>query len=215
MLIFFLVLGGIIWIRRFDREMTDLGNSLKGKRAGVFVWICGVNDLLLIWLTRGRMIGWYLLFCVVGACLLTACITDLQTCQVHTFIWWIAGAAATAMLAAAGSRKENLIFLVLFCLLQQLLFSRFYGRADCHGFCVCAAAECAMGISPAGFFLHMLFAFGALALVQTFRRNIGADGNLKEAVPFLPYITVSFWFLLFLAVRHEDFSFLAYLCKYY
>ncbi len=137
-----------------------------------------------------------LLWGVIVLCLLAACVMDCRTCEVYNITWWISGAAA---LLLAGSRRpdgEQILSLALFLLLQLLVFSRIYGRADCYAFCVCAVAETAAGFGFRDFLLHMLAAFGILAIVQAFRRNIGRGGNLKQPVPFLPYITVSFGLLL-------------------
>ena len=138
------------------------------------------------------------LWAVIALCLLFACITDCITCQVYNFTWWISGAAAALLL---GTRKNGISLVCLgelgfFILLQLRLFSRLYGRADCYAFSVCAIAEAAAGLELAGFLVHMLGAFCLLALVQGMRRNIGKRGNLKRPVPFLPYITLAFWALL-------------------
>ncbi|MCM1026199.1 MAG: hypothetical protein NC432_07170 [Roseburia sp.] len=138
------------------------------------------------------------LWAVIFLCLLAACIMDCKTCMVYNVVWWISGAAALILLVLNGRQipPETVFWLGAFAALQEILFSRMYGKADCHGFCVCAAAEASLGIGPAGFLGHMLLAFGLLAVVQAFRRNIGRDGNLKRPVPFLPYITLAFWVLL-------------------
>ena len=137
------------------------------------------------------------LWSVIAVCLLYACITDCRTRQVYNFTWWIAGTAA-ALLLSAGNRitAERLLELALFTALQCGFFSKMYGKADCYAFSVCAAAAASEGIGLAGFLNHMLLAFALLAVVQGIRRNIGADGNLKRPVPFLPYITLAFWGLL-------------------
>lgn len=138
------------------------------------------------------------LWAVIAVCLLAACIMDLRTCLVYNAVWWIGGTAALLLLIL--NRKvidpENFLWLGVFAALQMGLFSRMYGRADCYAFCVCAAAGASLGMGPAGFLTHMLLAFGLLAAVQALRRNIGRDGNLKRPVPFLPYITLAFWALL-------------------
>ena len=93
------------------------------------------------------------------------------------------------------------VSLLLFGLLQEKIFSRMYGRADCHAFLICALTECAMGFRMKEYLLHMLLALFLLVVVQAIRKNIGKNGNLKKAVPFMPYITISFW-LVMLSRRH-------------
>lgn len=140
-----------------------------------------------------------LLWAVISVCFLTASVEDCRTCEVHNLLWWISGTAAALLIVQNGISRALLLELTVFCLLQLILFSRMYGRADCYAFCVCAAAEASLGAGLQEYLVHMLFAFGILAVIQLFRHNVNRKGNLKQAVPFLPYITVSFglFFLIF------------------
>lgn len=140
----------------------------------------------------------WILWGIIGLCFLFACEMDCRTCEVYNVIWWISGTAA-AVLIALSSRAERtlLLELCLFCVIQLGIFSKMYGKADCYAFCVCAAAEASEGLGLKEFLVHMMLAIGLLAIVQLLRRNIDGRGNLKQAVPFLPYITLSFG-LLFL-----------------
>lgn len=135
---------------------------------------------------------------VIAVCLLFACVTDRRTRQVYNFTWWIAGTAALILLILNRDRitMERVWGLGVFTVLQCGFFSKMYGRADCYAFSVCAAAAASRGIGLAGFLAHMLLAFGLLAVVQGICRNIDKSGNLKQPVPFLPYITLAFWALL-------------------
>lgn len=152
------------------------------------------------------------LYGILGGCLLMACITDCQSCIVYHFVWWVAGVVGLILLTTAlhtegiqqGHFRKSfpIIFdgklhsLLLFALLQEKLFSRMYGKADCHAFVVCALVQCASGGDLRQYLQHMLLAFGLLAAVQAGRGNIGRNGNLKTPVPFLPYITIAFWVVM-------------------
>lgn len=140
-----------------------------------------------------------LLWVAIAVCFLAACVEDCRTCEVHNLLWWISGAAAGLLLLKSGISQSLLWELAAFCLFQIILFARMYGKADCYAFCVCAAAEASAGFGLQGYLIHMAIAFGILTVIQMLRRNINRKGNLKRAVPFLPYITVSFglFFLLF------------------
>ena len=136
---------------------------------------------------------------VIFGCLLFAGIMDLRTCRVYRFIWWISGAAAMVLLwESRAGRDFSMWGLFAYCLLQELFFGRMYGRADCHAFCVCAAAGTSVGFTYRDYLLHMLLAFGMLAVVQLAKHNVNRKGNLTVPVPFLPYISLSFLILLFL-----------------
>lgn len=86
--------------------------------------------------------------------------------------------------------------LITFLSLQFSLFYGMYGKADTYAFCVCAMAETSLEWGMKGYLLHMLVSFLWLALIQGGRHNIAKTGNLKEPVPFLPYITLAFCTLL-------------------
>lgn len=144
----------------------------------------------------------WLFWGVLAVCLLLACIMDCRTHEVYNVIWWAAGAAAALLLPERkdGADIGVLWELFFFILLQLTLFTRMYGRADCYAFSVCAVAEAAVGLSLTGYLLHMLISFLLLAFVQALRHNIGRGGNLLQPVPFLPYITLAFWALLWYSV---------------
>jgi len=139
---------------------------------------------------------------VIALCLLFACITDCRSCQVYNVTWWAAGAAAVILLLQkrAVAMVQFLPELGFFVLLQLLVFPKMYGRADCYALSICAVAETAAGLSLTGYLIHMLLSFILLAFVQAFRHNIDRRGNLRRPVPFLPYITLAFWALLWYSV---------------
>lgn len=167
-----------------------------------WILIGAALEFICVWkLTAGGTLTQRFLWAVMGGSLLLACVTDSLLRQIYNFTWWIALAAAAPLLwqycwKSQGKDEAALrtfSALVLFFLLQFLLFQRTYGRADCYAFCVCAVAEASQGLSMADFLRHMLYAYLLLMAVQLLRRNINKRGNLKRPVPFLPYITVSFW----------------------
>lgn len=86
--------------------------------------------------------------------------------------------------------------MILFALLQYLLFMRLYGEGDVMAFQICALYLVGEGGNLMTMLLHMALAFGLLGAVQLARGNINKKGNLKTPVPFLPYIACSIlWFL--------------------
>lgn len=81
---------------------------------------------------------------------------------------------------------------IVFWILQQLWFSRLYGRADCHGFSCCGFWFWALGYGLAVCLFHMLLALLLLAVVQLIKGNVDKRGNLRTPVPFIPYILLGF-----------------------
>lgn len=143
----------------------------------VFLWILG-----LLLFTNG---------------LLVACIMDIKEQMVYRFLWLISGVGSVLLLGgrvyADGMQTEWMMELLFFIALQQLWFKRFYGRADCHAYCVCAVAMNAFGLVLIDYVMHMLITFVGLAVVQFLRRNVGCGGRLKKPVALIPYITIAFW----------------------
>lgn len=134
---------------------------------------------------------------VMAGCLIFACFTDLRSCKVYDFTWWIALAAgAVVFWPGVCLWPEGLAQLTQFFLMQELFFCRFYGRADCHAFCACALVGNAFHMGLREYLYHMSAAFVILTVVQVCQHNVGINGKLKKPVPFLPYITVTFWLLL-------------------
>lgn len=137
-----------------------------------------------------------ILLSALAACMIAASVMDLESCMVYNYVWW--AATVVAILLMGIGVREIPWELILFILLQEMLFCRMYGRADCHAFSICAMAETALGMNMQAYLLHMLLAFVLLAVVQGINRNIGRNGNLKQPVAFLPYITISFYGIILL-----------------
>ena len=143
--------------------------------------------------------GYYLrvlLLSIVSGGLLAAWVMDVETHLIYNFVWYISGSAGGVNLLLSGNLPEVWWNLLCFVLVQQLLFGRLYGRADCHAFSVCALSLGAMGMKMQDYLLQMLTAFLLLAAVQFAKCNVTRSGYLKIAIPFVPYITVSFWIMM-------------------
>lgn len=188
------VICGLTLIRRLDCEIKpDRRGQITIAAAAI------LGNILLRWSCGpGELIPRLLLSVVLGG-LLLACITDIAMCQVHNFVWWVSGAAALALLGYRWRTEgaSALWELLLFAVVQLLLCKKLYGRADCYAFCVCAAAAAGRGVGLEGFLAHMIFTYAVLIPVQAVGKNIAFGGRLKKPVPFLPYLTAGYYFLLF------------------
>lgn len=134
---------------------------------------------------------------LVLAIYLTVCsITDFQTCKVYDILQVPAAVAGAILCLLQEPLPGGGSGLVLFALLQYLLFMRFYGEGDVMAFQICSLYLVGQGGDLQTLLLHMALAFTMLGAVQALRRNINQKGNLKVPVPFLPYIACSLlWFL--------------------
>lgn len=196
-----IVAMGVFLIGKCDEPLPIKVNS------GLWILAGAAAELVGIMVSAGDSSGYEkLLWAVFGGSLLLACVTDTMLCQVYNFTWWISLAVVLAILwhrrnilVESGFIGPDILgWLLIFVGLQLLLRGRIYGSADSYAFCACALAETALGISAAGFLTHMLLAYLLLFAVQLFRRNINRKGNLREPVPFMPYITAAFWMTLIL-----------------
>lgn len=205
--------GGINLIQRFD----DSSWKMTRKEKRVLFIVSSVNGIIL----RKITVFWgttvteaeRIVLALFAGCLLFACITDVKKCVVFQFTWWVAAVVLVVWFVVryvrcdcnpvtiqpGASTLSGLCGLLLYLLLQEFLFCRMYGRADCHGFVLCAVAQYLCGINMSGYVYHMTIAFGMLGIVQLVRKNVNCKGNLKQPVAFLPYITAAFWVWLYLA----------------
>lgn len=123
--------------------------------------------------------------------------------QVHRYLWLLSGAAGFFLLVLrCGLAWPALWELLLYGVIQYALFARFYGKADCHCFCVTAIVFAAYGGGMVAFLTHMLLTICILAFVQLCKRNVNRKGNLHRPVAMIPYIFTAFLPILgFLALR--------------
>ncbi len=123
--------------------------------------------------------------------------------QVHRYLWLLSGTAGFFLLVLrCGLAGPVLWELLLYGVIQYVLFARFYGKADCHCFCVTAIAFAAYGGGMVAFLTHMLLTICLLAFIQLFKRNVNRKGNLRKPVAMIPYIFTTFLPILgFLALR--------------
>ncbi len=133
-------------------------------------------------------------FAAVGAAffwgsLAAAAYSDWQIKKAYDFFFWVALAADLVILIG----RETFYWacaqdLVIFSLLQILLFRKMYGAADCIGFTVCAAFFSAFGKGLFHYIFLMGCTFFLVFLVQAYKHNVNRKGNLKRPIALLPYI---------------------------
>ena len=140
----------------------------------------------------GMIMGWVILTAALAA----AVVSDLRTRTVCDLCWWCGLASCAWMLgirvAEYGLLSVDWFGTGLFLLIQELVMSRSYGRADCHGFCICALALAALGMGLREDTGMMLVSFLLLVTVQILKRNIRRDLKLRIPVAFVPYIAAGF-----------------------
>jgi hypothetical protein len=132
--------------------------------------------------------------------LICATVMDIQTKEVYDFLPYLGVVPGLLCLIYASTDMASWIALIVYCLLQLLIFSRMYGMADAKAFCVCAVYISVGGGGFLVYLYHMSAAFLLLGVIQLIRHNINRRGNLKTPVPFLPYIASTIWVILLLGI---------------
>lgn len=133
---------------------------------------------------------------ILAGALFAAVLSDLRDCTVCDLCWWVGLVACGGLLglriAGYGLLSVDWFGTGLFLLVQQLIMSRAYGRADCHAYCICALGLAGLGLELRDFTAMMLVSFLLLVGIQFLRKNITKSGKLRTPVAFVPYIGVGF-----------------------
>lgn len=115
-----------------------------------------------------------------------AAFCDYNTKEVYDFCYLPALLSGSVFLML--ERPPGIMDLILFCVIQLVIFRKLYGESDCLAFCTCAAYMTANGGGLRDYLMLMAIVFALLTTVQLLRRNVAGNGNLKEGVPLIPYI---------------------------
>ena len=119
--------------------------------------------------------------------IVSAAFCDYNTKEVYDFCYL--SALISGCISLALERPwQGIMELLLFGVIQWVLFRKLYGEADCLAFFVCAVYMTAYGGRLIDYVLFMAGVFVLLTVIQMARRNVAGNGNLKEGVPLIPYI---------------------------
>ncbi len=198
-----IIIGTMAGLFRVGSRDAEWSLRLTAIQKAILAAVCGGNAICIMLMGEDSFLE-VMLWSMFGGCLLAASVMDWWEQMVYRFVWWAAGTAAGMLLLLkwhdaalpAGGRYGglgSLCSLMGFTALQELVFARCYGRADCHAFCVCALMLSVRGQGFAGYVFHMAIVFGGLTLVQLLRGNIARNGQLRKPVSLVPYIAVVFW----------------------
>ncbi len=136
---------------------------------------------------------------ILGIYLGATTIMDVLLCQVSDFLQYVGVLGGALWIFSKEIEPPLGISLILFGMIQYLIFMRMYGKADGMAFCVCAMYFIGLGFDMEMCLYHMGISVVLLAMVQALCGNISCKGNLKRKVAMYPYITSGFW-ILFLQI---------------
>lgn len=177
----------------FTVWLEKKGNIKKYVKPLIFGTV--INLFLLSLYSDSLSITQQLILCTTGVILSLTAYMDHEKQEVYRFIWLI---PATVIIPDILQKTGT--GLLIFLLLQFLVFARFYGKADAFAFSICAGALSALGGDMIIFLIQMLTALILLFTVNLFQHNINGKGNLKRAKPFIPYIYAS-WIIMTIIIR--------------
>lgn len=117
-----------------------------------------------------------------------AAYSDYLTQEIYDIVYAPGVGICIAMLGITGSFKEcEIIELIVFIVLQTVVFRKLYGISDCIAFSMCAMYLYLHGKVLVDYIILMLGIFLVLTIIQFFKKNID-KGKFKEPVALIPYI---------------------------
>ena len=177
------------YLQRYDEELE----IRMGCRGHLLLCLVGIAGGSMVFFAeagnrqgqaKGVLMLLYLLLCSV---------TDLYMQQVYDAVQlYVCGGLAIMTFFEDVSPSLG-AEVIIFALIQGLVFRRMYGEGDVMGFLICALSLMESGILV--WTLHMGMTYLLLGLVQGAKQNIGRDGNLKVAVPLFPYMSCAYAFV--------------------
>lgn len=186
--------GGLLYfLKKIDKE---LGACDQGKIKMLRISFCllfGIKGIYGSTASLGADTVSYLLLAVY---LIVCSVQDAMTCMVSDFLQYIGLLGGSILLLSRMPEAQIGISLILFVLIQRLIFMKMYGHADGMAFLICALYLGAEGKDIEAYLLHMGAAFLLLAVVQFGKRNVSVKGKLKTPAALLPYIAVSFLLII-------------------
>ncbi len=128
--------------------------------------------------------------------LITCAVMDIQLKMVCDFLHYAGLLCVIAVMYATMADRGCGWSVILFAIIQKVVFSQMYGAADVAMYMVCAAFLGVQGRGMEVYLIHMLVTFGLLGTVQGLKKNIAGNGNLKSPVALIPYVVISFFLII-------------------
>ncbi|MBQ7918946.1 MAG: hypothetical protein IJ324_03255 [Lachnospiraceae bacterium] len=186
-----LLLTGVIMLALHILMYLDgeLKAKVTGRNAVRLMILCSTLSIYILYRQQGV---WHR--CLIGFVMLiylaVCSITDYYSGQVYDLIQ-----LGTCVVIAVGSLLQKVsttygVDLIIFAVLQMIIFRKMYGDGDVMCFLICALSVVEKGIFV--WVCHMGISFLLLGIVQGRKHNIAPSGNLRTPVPFIPYIAVAY-----------------------
>jgi len=155
-----------------------------------------VTAIIWYYTTEGMEMTERTVWLLIHIIFLSCSVTDHQTYMVYDVFQYLGIGLSSYLLLRNPYKLCIGISLILFALMQYLVFMKMYGKADGMVLLTAAVAEASLGYDIRMYLLHMIIAYLLLSVVQGIKGNIGRKGRLAKPVAFLPYIMIGFWVIL-------------------
>lgn len=138
---------------------------------------------------------WYIAACsLFYGLLMSSVMMDIAWKEIYEFVWAIGLVIVESIFLVCGCINLAIIIsLGIYFVIQEVLMSRTYGKADCHAFCCCALVLAMQGMEMEYYVLHMAITLGILFAVQLLAGNVNLDMRLRKPVAMIPYIAAGFF----------------------
>ncbi len=200
-------LGDVIW---FFNVFGFSALVLQGMRMVDRVWMeCNRNWFWFLWGFTALFTGMGLYelannveaaefvgLVILAIYLITCTVMDSMLCLVNDVVQLMGLAGAILFVLVKPIQPVVGVSLILFAILQKMVFLRFYGGADGMTFLICSLFWAGLGKEIDCYLMHMIISYVLLLIVQVLSGNVSIKGKLKEPVAMVPYIVLSFLFLL-------------------
>lgn len=184
-----LVLVFLFFLQKYDEELK----VRMGAWGCLLLLLVGVCSGIMVFFSEEGNVAGIVSGVLMLVYFLLCSITDWYMQQVYDAVQlYVCGGLAVMILFREISPSIG-AELIVFALIQGLVFRHMYGEGDVMGFLICALSLIGKGILV--WVLHMGITYIFLGFVQGVKQNIGRDGNLRVAVPLFPYMFCAYVFV--------------------
>lgn len=190
----FVLSGGILYgTIQADKELSECN---QGRLWQIWFIACIVAELgFFVYVVEAEPIHKVCLL-VLAVYLVVCSVMDSMLCMVNDFMQYIGIVGGSIWVLYFLPEPRIGSSLLVYALVQYVLFRKMYGSGDVMAFQICALYLAGRGKDIECYLYHMAICYLVLAVVQGIKGNITVKGELKKPVPLYPYIAVGFLLII-------------------
>lgn len=188
--------GIVAGLNIVDKAITERGADHRIGR--IMNVLAGFSSILAYLACRDMMGG--LVGCMFWASLSAAAYSDRLTNEIYDWVYFPGISACMVMMAIQKPDEGVIVDLIVFLVLQAVLFRHMYGGSDCIAFSMCAMFLALYGYGLLEQMLMMLLTLVLFTIWQGMNRNIHVSRKsirehtffkLKQPDAMIPHIALS------------------------